>query len=210
MALDKKKAVLAGVTGGALELAKVVPGLGALIESVRGYQENIENQQREAFVEVLSIRMDEMRDNAEWYKSPDGEEFVKKVVATALNAEYTDKIEYLANVLVNGPQLANDNARRQKFVEMVRQLSKPALDVLVASLKHRSGTGQVIAGDLARILGWHPSMVDACVQELYAVGAFSNVTAWYTQGEIHPMTSFQAGTAAVTDITQGLARFISC
>jgi hypothetical protein len=72
-----------------------------------------------------------------------------------------------------------------------------------------TGSGQVMAGELAKVLNWHPSLVEACVQELYSAGAFSNVTHWTTTEEISPSMYFNKGTAAVTPITRGLAEFIS-
>jgi len=206
---SKKKALAVGATEGAIELVKIIPGTGSLIESVRKYRENIEEQQREQFIRRLEARIEKVEGNSEWYATDQGEQFVKKVVATALNAEYADKLDYLANALVNGPTLGDENARRMKYVEMIRQLSKPALDVLIASLKNPPDTKQVIPERIAQEIDWLPALVSACVQELYAAGAYSNVINWHEQGgRMRPSEQFKVGTPAITEVTLGLVDFI--
>jgi hypothetical protein len=209
----KSKSLLSGAKEAVLEVVKqVIPFSGALIESIRKYHESIEEQQRKEFVTALSLRVEELSKNAEWYKSEQGEEFVRKVVATALNAEYADKLEFLANALANGPKLGTDNAKRAKFVEMIRQLSKPALEVLVASIRRiiPSGTGQVMPGELAGALGWPPELVEACVKELYAFGVFSSTTRWVKSGDGYRQGQyFQEGIPATASFTSDFSKFIS-
>jgi hypothetical protein len=211
MPAKKSKGLLAAASEATIEVVKqIVPFSGAFIEGVRKYHESIEEQQREEFVQALSERVEELSKNAEWYKSEQGQAFVKKIVATALNAEYVDKLEFLANALVNGPKLGADEAMRAKFVEMIRQLSKPALEVLVASLGRVSGTGQVMPGEIAGILRWSPELVDACVRELYAFGAFSSTTHWAKSGEGYRQGQyFNEGVPARTDFTKSFSEFIS-
>src|SRR5262249_29502885 len=151
---------------------------------------------------------EELKKNADWYKSDQGQKFVKKVVATALNAEYADKLKFLANALVNGPGLRGDDAMRAKFVEMIRQLSKSALEVLVASLRRQipSGTGQVMPGQLAGVLGWAPELVESCVKELFAFGVFSSTTRWIKSGENYRQAQyFPEGTPAITAFTKSFS-----
>ena len=206
---DKKRALSEGGAEAAIELVKLIPGAGALIEGVRKYHDSIEEQQRAAFVERLESRVSALEGNREWYQSEEGELFVKKVVATALNAEYADKLDFLANALVSGPQVEGQ-AMRLKMVEMIRQVSRTAIDVLVAALNNPSGTGEVISADIAKAMGWHPALVDACVQELYALGAFSHVTAWRDQGShITSAQGFSRGTPALTDISRAFVEFVS-
>lgn len=207
----KSKGLLSGAKEAAIEVVKtVVPFSGTLIESVRKYHESIEEQQQEEFVAALSERVEELRKNTEWYKSEEGQEFVKKVVATALNAEHADKVEFLANALVNGPTLGSDAAKRAKFIEMIRQLSKPALEVLVASRQHPTGTGQVMPGELAGSLGWSPELVEACVKELYSLGAFSSTKSWIKNGDSYRQSEFfSEGIPSTNSITRTFAEFVS-
>lgn len=206
---SKKKAMIAAGKEAAIEAVKEIPFVGSLIEGVRAYRESIEEEQRTALVEAIQSRLDLLEKYAEWFKSDDGQEFVKKVVATGLNAEYADKLKYLANALTNGPTLEQQQAKRLKYVEMIRQLSKASLEVLATAIAHPTGTGQVMPGNLATALGWHPSLVDSCVRELFAVGAFSSVASWYTQGDIRPRQYFDEGIPAITDVTREFAAFIS-
>lgn len=203
-------AVAAGAMEAAIQLFELIPGAAIPIEGVRAYRERIEEQQREAFVRLLEERVAKLEHISEWYRSVDGEVFVKKVVATALNAEYADKIEYFANALVNGPRLGVDQARRLKFVEMIRQLSQPAIDVLVVALKFRPTSDDIDIGELAERLTWDPTQVDACVKELYSVGALSNVTRWdSSNGRSRKSSWFPDGVPAITSYTREFAKFIT-
>lgn len=211
MPAKQSNGLKSGATEAAIELVKhLIPFSGILIESVRKYQESIEEQQREEFIAALAARVSEVGASSEWYKSDEGHAFVRKVVATALNAEYADKIEYLANALVNGPSLTSDVAMCAKFIEMTRQLSKPALDVLVASLQHPTGTGQVMPGELAGAMGWSPELVEACVKELYSFGALSSTKSWTMSGNAYRQSEFfQEGVPSASSFTRSFAEFIS-
>jgi len=207
----RANAVKAGATEGAIEAAKLIPGVGILIESVRKYHATIEDQQREEFVDKISQRLEKIERNSEWYATYEGERFVRKVVATALNAEYADKLEFLANALVNGPELADDNASRLKFVEMIRSLSSPALEVLVASLGQHEGAGQVLAGRLAGSMNWPPYLVDACVSELRSIGVYSSIVSWRKDqdGNFEKSSHLTGTGSARTEFTEQFVQFIT-
>jgi hypothetical protein len=208
MAIDKSTALAASFSEGLIQLAEEIPGLSSLIESIRTYHENIENQQREAFSAELATRIDALEKHAAWYKTLTGEQFMKKVVATALNAEYCDKLEFLANALVNGPSLRDDDARRAKFVELIRQMSRPALEVLVASVR-LTHDGDIIVDRIAEHLEWHPAVVDSCVRELHSLGAYSHNLRWEKRnGRYQVMASFMDTIPGVATLTQEFARFL--
>jgi hypothetical protein len=210
MAIDKNKALAAGFKEGLIQLAEEIPGLSSFIEGIRSYHEYINEQQRLAFAEELNKRLTTLENKRLWYQTPDGEEFVKKVIATSLNAEYADKLEFLANALVNGPSLGTDQAKRLKFVEMIRQVSKPALEVLALALLNKSSTGEVFPGDIAAAMKWPPELVDACVRELHAFGAFSSVMDWFQDaGSFRPQTFFSGKEPATTALTEEFGRFIT-
>jgi hypothetical protein len=211
MAPSNLKAVVAGAREAAIETVKLtIPIVGPLIESFRKYRESIEDQQREAFIAKLAERASELEKNADWYRSAEAKDFTKKVVATALNAEYADKIEFLANAFANGPKLGNDDSTRAKFVEMIRQLSKPALEVLVASLENPNSTGQIMPGELAVELQWSPELVDACVHELHAIGAFSSTKSWTMDDGIYHRSGYSSqGSPLHTSLTSMFAAFVS-
>ena len=208
---ERINAIKAGATEGAIEAAKMIPGVGILIESVRKYHETIGDQQREEFVDKISRRLEKIERNSDWYATDEGEQFVRKIVATALNAEYADKLEFLANALANGPELADDNTSRLKFVEMIRSLSAPALDVLVASLRQQEGAGQVLSGRLAAAMNWPPYLVDACVSELRSVGVYSSIVSWRKDRDgNYEKSSYLSGSGcARTEFTEQFVQFIT-
>lgn len=215
MSTSKRHGLVKAAAGVTIETAKEllsqIPLVGALIEGVKSYKEDIEEQQREEFVQALVARVEKVEAGSQWFQTDEGQEFVKKVVATALNAEYADKVNYLANALANGPQVPED-ALRLKFVELVRQLSKSALYLLAAAVENTSDTGIVYSGALASKLGWKPQLADACVRELGAAGVFSSVKEWYweSQGEYYqPSLYSDKGQLLVTDLTRWFAAFIS-
>lgn len=211
MAINRRALGKAGVEAG-IQLLEEIPFVSSLIEGVRKYQEVIQDEQRHAFVEVLAARVGELEASARtWYSSPEGEVFVKKVVATALNAEYGDKLDFLVNAFVNGPSLRQDDAKRVKFVEMIRQLSKPSLELLVASVRLRPKSEEVVIEELASELKWHPSLVDACIREVQSLGGYSPITKWETgkDGNSRPIAQFMGGLPGISPITREFAAFIS-
>jgi hypothetical protein len=210
----KKPAIIAASGEVAIEVAKEalshIPFLGDLIEGVKSYKEKLDEQQRQAFVDALAARVDDLETNREWYATAEGQEFVRKVVATALNSEHADKANLLANALANGPSLVPDQAQRMKFVELIRQLSKPALELLAVAVSNSSSDGVVHTGELAVMLKWAPELADACARELGSAGALSSVRAWYLNGEYYSREEWvDQGGLTVTKLTKAFAAFIS-
>lgn len=206
------KALTAAAKESFIEAAKRVPGLAELIEGVRKYRDTIEEQQRVEFVALLSSRIKKLEDNSEWYKTETGEKFMRKVVATALNGEYSDKLEFLANSLVNGPSLGNDDATRLKFVDMIRSVSKPSLDALIAFMKHSAETSPVLAGNIAKVMNWTPELADACISELHSVGIYSSVSSWRLDrySDTYEVGTYLSdGRCTVTKLTAMFVDFIS-
>jgi hypothetical protein len=202
----------AGALEGVIEAVKLVPGIGVLVESVRAYHDTIEQQQREAFVNLLAARIEKIENHSEWFTTEEGVKFVQKIVATALNAEYTDKLEFLANALSNGPILGNNDATRLKFVDFIRSLSKPALDALVGFAKHSSIGTEVKAGNVARIMDWKPELADACIRELHSLGVYSSITSWRLDryaDRYEPGAYFSDGRCAPTELTEEFVQFVS-
>ncbi|HEY9905988.1 MAG TPA: hypothetical protein V6D18_00100, partial [Thermosynechococcaceae cyanobacterium] len=144
--------------------------------------------------------------NLNWYKTEEGDRFARKVIATALNAEYVDKLDFIANLFVNGTTLGNGEAERFKYVEMVRLLSRPALQVLVKIVQILPEHKGISVCNLAAEIGWEPALVDACILELHAVGAISQK--WFGDAE-NPESRTLNNAPVVTEFTRGFARAIS-
>ena len=203
----------AGVKEGVIGVVKkLVPGVDILIDSVGKYHETIEQQQREEFVNLLAARIEKIENHSEWYTTEGGEKFVRKIVATALNAEHIDKLDFLANALSNGPTLGDDDALRLKYLDFIRSLSKPSLDALVGFAKYSSIGTEVKAGNVAKTMNWKPELADACIRELHSLGVYSSITSWrldrytdrYEQGSY-----FSDRRCAPTELTEGFVQFIS-
>lgn len=210
--VDKKRALIDAVGTGALEVISLVPGFGVLLESVRAYQESIEEQQREQFITLLIERIEVLENAAVngWYSTPEGVEVIKKIVASALNAEYCDKIEYFANVLVNCAGNF-EQTERLEFIEILRQVSKSALCILAkeSELQQKRGrqfSPQVIVHELIQESGMDPHLVEALIKELGSLGVFSSTISFSTEGK--PLQGFSGGALAYTEFTTRFVDFI--
>lgn len=206
MSLDKKEALIAGSAEAGIEALKLVPGIGILIESVRKYRESIEEQQQREVVQKILERLKYVERNLDWYATEEGDRFVRKVIATALNAEYVDKLDFIANLFVNGASLENSEAELFKYVEMVRSLSRPALQVLVKIVQILPEHKGISVRNLASEIGWEPVLVDACILELHAVGAISQK--WFGDAE-NPESRTLNNTPVITAFTKSFAKVVS-
>lgn len=131
----------------------------------------------------------------------------EKIVASALNAEYTDKIEYFSNALLNSQNESFNQSERLKFIEILRQVSKPALEILALEdmLQKKRGpfySSQVIKSDLIKVSNLTPHLVEACINELYSLGVFSSTESYSSDGR--EISGFSNGTAAYTEFTKSL------
>ena len=209
---DQSKAIFSGLEESIIETVELVPGLGILLEGVRAYNESIEEQQRIQFTNEISKRLDELENTFKdtCYQTEEGEEVVKKIVASALNSEYNDKINYFANALFNAHKDFKQ-LNRLKFVEMIRQLSKPALVILAKEHELHQERGesfspQVLQEQLIQETELPPHLVESCVKELSSVGVFSSTIEFYDDGS--QSSYFRNGAVAYTEFTNQFIEFI--
>lgn len=171
------KAIGAGAYQVYLELLKSIPPLKYLVAGLNGYEDYFIREQRVNLITEILQRIDALEDALEspWYQTSEGEEILKKTIASALNAEYAEKIEFFANITINGPQDI-EQLEKLKFIDMVRQLSKASLRVLaVAVMIHNSAHGLHQIGQLIGTAASDTGLRDrdsvkACINELIAVG----------------------------------------
>jgi len=207
------EALLAGGSKGLIEFAKIVPGLSVLVEGIRAYQENIEEQQKRDFIASLTERLKNLEAesiNAEWYQSEEGIEVTKKIIGSALNPEYADKVSYFANALINSSG-DYEQDERLKFIEILRHISKPALKILAKErgLHLERGRGyspQVLVSELIKNTTLEPHLVEACVNELFSIGVFSHTVDFDKNGR--QRSHFENGTAAYTKYTDKIINFL--
>jgi hypothetical protein len=212
MSISHAKAIKSAGIGAAAELAKKIPVLDCLIAGAERYYESIQHQQREEFVLVLADKLQKVTENAEWYQTREGQQFAKKVISSAMNAEYADKVEYFANALVNGPSLAPNDPHVLKFVELLRKLSKASLEVLAVLVKNArevilTGNPRVYPASLAVSMNWHPSLAEACIQELHSEGVLSLVIEWSQDGQGYRKARWTEDAPNVTQFTIKFANF---
>ena len=192
---------------GVIETIKLIPGIAILIEPLRKYKETIEKNQIQEFLKLLNDKREYLENHTkrEWYSSDDGREFVRKLVATALNAEYTDKMIYFRNILINASSDDIDQIEKLKFVETTAHLSKAALIVLAASKEIHTVRGprhsrqiddQTCIKEMIDITNFNKDLVLGCINELYSEGVFNS-------------NRFSNGTAAYSELTERFVCFLS-
>ena len=189
-----------------IETVKQIPGASILIAGIEKYKETIEENQRIKLIDSISERLSilEQRNN-EWYSTADGREFVQKLIATALNAEYIDKVEYFRNMLFNGISTEIEQIEKLKFIEMVAHLSKAALIVLSVTQEifkqmgprsSRQIDGQSSINKVIQTTDFSMDLVLSCYNELYAEGVFNS-------------NQFSTGVSAYTELTERFISFLS-
>jgi hypothetical protein len=211
--VSKKDALLNAGSEGIVEGIKMIPGLNILVSSLKAYQDSIEEQQRTEFITQLNMRLEQIElisFNREWYKSSEGIEVSKKIIASALNAEYADKIEYFANALINSSKDYSQD-ERLKYIEILRIVSKPALKVLAKERELHKKRGersspQVSFNQLVKNLDLSPHLIETCINELYSLGVFSHTLEFSSDG--HATRHFDQGTSAYTKYSEKFVLFL--
>lgn len=214
MSGDQLEAFDSATKAGFLALAKSVPVLASLIEGLDAYRRSMAEQQRAALIAELGARQSRLEQafHDPWYQSNDGQRVCSKILATALNAEFADKVEFLASALLNAPQVG-DETRALKFVEILRHVSRPALVVLACqeAVVEHAGVGrsqQVEIESLVSQSGLDARVVEACVQELYSLGVLSPNIGMDRTGR---KTSYlPPGTPAFTPFSADFLAFVRC
>jgi hypothetical protein len=204
-------------------LLKLIPGVGVPLAA---YEEFDKRRKQKAFDEFhadLQRKLErvEARANTEWLQSEDGQMFASKVVDAALDAQMTDKRELFSNVLVNG-LLSEDlpSRTKMKFVDLLRSLSRAALDVLAEIHRYcgpalkASGASHISDTETSKHIatgtGMDPYLVGAAVAELRAEGLFSNVPSWEKdlQGRPRPSGQWLNEGQGYTEFTERFVMFI--
>ena len=102
--------------------------------------------------------------------------------------------------------MRNGEAERFKYVEMVRLLSRPALQIVVKIVETLPAHKGISVRNLASDMGWEPALVDACLLELHAIGAISQK--WFGDAENLERRTLN-NTPVITAFTKSFAEVIS-
>ncbi|MDP3580856.1 MAG: hypothetical protein Q8S39_02905, partial [Ignavibacteria bacterium] len=156
------------------------------------------------------VQIEEKSFNSKWYGTDEGAEVSKKIIASALNAEFADKVSYFANALINSSgDFVQDE--RLKFIEILRMISKPALKVLAKERELQKQRGQghsssISFNGLTKNLDLSPHLIETCITELYSIGVFSHTLEFDADG--HATSHFDRGTPAYTKFSEKFVLFI--
>jgi hypothetical protein len=186
---------LAGTAKSALSL---IPVLG---QAIAGYDEYRRSQFERTVSKLIrdlqqKVSNMEVFASSEWLRSEDGQQFAWKVLSAALDSQMEEKQEFFVNALIQGvtkPTISH--VEKLKFIDMLRNLSKAALMVLVDM--HAMFANQVrgpgratnpiaaypqidpekIAEELSAKYD-DPYLVTAAIREMEGQGLFSRTGEW--------------------------------
>lgn len=171
-------------------LKKKIPVFGVLYEGYEAYKKSTEEKLFKEFVYTVNDKVQkiEAQFDEEWINSQEGQNFCHKVMASAVNAEYCDKQALFANALINGTVVSDiESSEKFKFVDILRHLSRPALDVLAFMYTMKDK----IQGQMASMLAENVTndahkegklkdmdyyLIYSCVEEIKNVGLLSTAT----------------------------------
>jgi hypothetical protein len=213
---------LSGATKSALSL---VPGLGQAIAGWDAYKRSVFDRTVKKLIQLLSDKIENLEDFAhnEWFRTQEGEQFVRKVFDAAFDEQLQDKQELFVNALINGVKDQTiSQLEKLKFVDMLRHLSRAALIVLAEMDSmfrgQVRGPGRqpdpiqpypiVHPTDIAQKLAdkYDPYIVTSAVYELESQGLFSDTGEWRKEwnGRYRP----GAGNPTSLYYTDFAARFV--
>ena len=217
---------LGGTTKAALSL---VPGLGQAIAGYDAYNQSKFERSIKKFMEDLSAKVDDLQGlfTNEWLSTEEGETFIRKVIAAALDEQISEKQELFANALISGiSNEALSNLEKFKFIDILRNLSLASLMVLadMHEMFKNSVRGpnrqsdpigpspQINSEKITRELSskYDPYLVLSAIEELKSHGLFSNHIEWLktNEGRWRPGTGFDKA-VAYTDFSCKFVEFIT-
>jgi hypothetical protein len=190
-----------GILGAIQHVASEVPVIGELIAGYDAYSRARFNREAHQFLAYLNQKTDNIGVllSEGWLKTEEGQQYWRKVVDSALDAQMEDKQELFANALINGIENRQlSQLERLKFVDILRHVSRASLMVL-ADMHNMfkdqvRGPGRKPAANqpypvvdsvkIATTLAgkYDPFLVDACIQEMQSEGLFSNIAEWQQPG----------------------------
>lgn len=178
--MKQLKAVGAGLFAGATEYVKATPLVSALIEGAKGYRACLEEQQQEEFIAKLKGKVSDFEEifSDAWFSSKNGKVICQKIICYGLDPSLSEKTDFFVNSLINSKMDIN-YARKLKFIEILKQVSLPALLVLAAAdeiCRDNQNPQNVRNLNLGEKLKDQISLtlIDSCLNELYSYGVLSS------------------------------------
>ena len=221
-----KDEILAGAAAALKSLVSRVPFLGEALNSVEAYRAKQREKAALEFRNALGDRLAAMEEqfSTDWLNTPDGEMFSNKILESALDAQMADKRDMFVNALVNGARIEAPIFEKTKFVDLLRSLSRDALDVLYhLHVKYgpivrkpeseRPSTflePLKVTEELAPVMKWDPFRIESAYSELGSSGLFSSTQDWYvdSKGQSRPRGTIGSRGEAYTKYTERFVEFI--
>jgi len=194
---DREKDLLSALKGTTKSALSFVPGLG---QAIAGYDAYRQSQFERNLLNIIKFLNDKVQDlealfSSAWLKAEEGQQFMWKVLDSALDSQLEDKQELFVNVLVNGVRESDIHyLEKLMFVDMLRRISRFSLIVLAEIhemfLPQVRGPNRRVCPttayplvdpeDIAKRLSdkYDPYMVAAAVYELDSQGLFSKTGEW--------------------------------
>jgi hypothetical protein len=226
---ERENNLLQALSGTAKSAVSMVPGLAQAIAGWDAYHRSQLDRNIIKLLTNLQEKVDDLETflGTEWIKTSDGEQYLLKVLDSALDSQIEDKQELFVNALIQGinnPEIPH--LEKLKFIDMLRHLSKASLMILAEMhtmlIARVRGPGRlpdptaafplVDASALAETLSdrYDPYLVISAVSELESEGLFSRTGEWRrnANGKYTPGSGF-ATEMCYTDFTARFVEFIT-
>ncbi|MCB4791847.1 MAG: hypothetical protein LHV68_08165 [Elusimicrobia bacterium] len=170
-----------------------------LLPIVLGYdvfKKHVFDRNAKTFTNHLELKVADVKKLLcdKWLKTKDGNLFVNKIFASAMDAQIEEKQELFVNALING--INNKKIpimKKLKFIDILRNMSCSAVLVLIEIdkvyreplIKYLNKSScQPVQIDKRRIINnlknvFEPYLVDSAIEEMKSLGIFSSTTEWY-------------------------------
>lgn len=225
---EREENLLQALFGTVKSAGSIVPGVSQAIAAWDAYHRSQLDRNIIKLIKHLQEKVDDISivlDNS-WIKTEKGEQFVNKVLVSALDDQLIDKQELFANALLQGIRKTDISfLEKSKFIDMLRHLSRASLMILAEM--HTLLIGQVRGpgrtpdptaayplvdpSSLAEKLSdrYDPYLVISAVSELESEGLFSRTGEWKKspEGKYIPGGGF-ATELCYTDFTARFVEFI--
>jgi hypothetical protein len=190
---EGKIEILGGITK---SLLSRIPVIKEAIAGAEAYRQYTFRKNVQTLMDRLSEKIDDMEkfSRHESFRTPDGEQFIRKVIDAAIDEQLQDKHEFFINAMING---VNDQTIGQleklKFIDILRQLSRIAILVLleIHNLFKDNRTPPIIQStfinpeNIAEKLSYkyNPYLTLSAISELISMGLFSSTIEWFKTHE---------------------------
>ena len=227
MPTDREKDLGSALGATAKSALSIIPGVGQAIAGYDAYRQSAHNRNVEKVLGYLTQKVDDLETffNQDWFRSAEGELFLRKTIDAAIDVQSEEKQELFVNVLVNGAEIGMPIEQKTKFVDMLRQLSLSAVQILAElhtkfePVTRRPGKEidpispipVVDPNKIAQELSdrYTPYLTTAAIRELESHGLFSNTGSWNQVGDKYQPGQGFLTELAYTDFSASFADFIS-